>query len=95
MAKSKKAVQEVPVQEVPEELTTFPLLKEKVEPVKEEPKKTEKVVIACVLNVREAPSFGAKIVATIEKGTKVKILGEADDWTRIGDKKWVYSEYIE
>ena len=94
MAKLKKVVQEVPVQEVPEELTTFPLLKEKIEPVKEEPKKTEKVVIACVLNVREAPSFGAKVLTTIEKGTKVKVLGEADGWTRIGDKEWVCSQYI-
>ena len=91
MAKSKsKQV----TQEVPEELTTFPLLKEKVEVEKVEPKFKEKKVIVYGLNVREAPSFGATVVNILYEGAKVTVYGEADGWVRIGDKQWVCAQDI-
>lgn len=44
------------------------------------------------LNVRNAP--GGDVVGSLPKGTQVLVYEERDGWSRIGDGKWVSSEYL-
>lgn len=52
------------------------------------------VVTANSLNVRAQPGGNHKIVRSIKVGTKVRDLGRAGAWVRIGPDEWVHSDYI-
>lgn len=55
----------------------------------------EKTVTANKLNVRKGPGKEYDVVRIIFKGSKVKVLGIQNDWTRIGDSEWVSNSFIE
>lgn len=44
------------------------------------------------LNVRRGPN-GA-VVGSLKKGSKVTVYGTSGGWSRIGDDRWVFSEYL-
>ena len=44
------------------------------------------------LNVRNAP--GGEVIGSLPRGTQVIVYEEVDGWSRIGDSKWVSTEYL-
>lgn len=55
------------------------------------------VVTADVLNVRESPDLSAKILIKLSRGTKVKLLENSGDWSKVNCNDtigWVCSQYI-
>jgi SH3-like domain-containing protein len=57
------------------------------------------VVGANRLNVRAGPSLNYNVVATLERGTPVKVKEEMGDWLRIGAPAgtlvWIYRDFVE
>ena len=50
------------------------------------------------LNVRESPSLNARILSTLETGTKVRIDPNADapeEWKALKDGGFIMSEFLE
>lgn len=52
------------------------------------------VVTADTLNVRTGPGKEYPVARKIDKGVSVPLLEKKDDWIRIGDKEWVYADYV-
>ena len=56
------------------------------------------VVTADVLNVREGPDLSAKILFKLYRGTKVKLLENSGDWSKVNCNDtvvgWVFSQYV-
>ena len=73
-------------------------LKTKIEP-KIEPKvepKVEPVIktTTTLLNVREKPSKNSNIMNVLEKGTKVTVVENIGEWSKLLDNTFVMSEYL-
>ena len=73
-------------------------LKTKIEP-KVEPKiepKKEPVIktTTTLLNVREKPSKNSNIMNVLEKGTKVAVVENIGEWSKLLDNTFVMSEYL-
>ncbi len=54
--------------------------------------------VSSVVNVRTAPSMGAKVETTLTNGTQVRVTGKAGDWFRVsvnGVKGYIFGEYLE
>lgn len=73
-------------------------LKTKIEP-KIEPKielKKEPVIktTTTLLNVREKPSKNSNIMNVLEKGTKVAVVENIGEWSKLLDNTFVMSEYL-
>ena len=46
------------------------------------------------LNVRSDASINSSIVGSLEKGTQVIVYEERNGWSRIGNGKWISSQYV-
>ena len=55
---------------------------------------TKYVKVNSSLNVRSGPSTNYSIVGKLQNGTKVTVYEESNGWSRIGDGKWVASQYL-
>ena len=68
----------------------------KVDGVEPAPQPSEKVMYVNTqsknLNVRDNPN--GNVVGSLPRGTQVIVYEERDGWSRIGDNKWVSSEYL-
>ena len=51
-------------------------------------------VTASVLNVRNGPGTGYKVVASLKKGTTVTVVETSNGFGKIGDNKWVSMNYL-
>jgi hypothetical protein len=60
----------------------------------ENPTSKTGVVNADVLNVRSGPGTDFAPVDQLKRNTTVTILESNDEWDRIGDDRWVFSDYI-
>lgn len=73
-------------------------LKTKIEPKKEpkiEPKKEPVIkTTTTLLNVREKPSKNSNIMNVLEKGTKVTVVENIGEWSKLLDNTFVMSEYL-
>ena len=85
------------------ELTTQDEIIEKVEKkelkIKAEPKKESKKepvikTTTTLLNVREKPSKNSNIMNVLEKGTKVTVVENLGEWSKLLDNTFVMSEYL-
>ncbi len=85
------------------ELTTQDEIIEKVEKkelkIKAEPKKESKKepvikTTTTLLNVREKPSKNSNIMNVLEKGTKVTVVENIGEWSKLLDNTFVMSEYL-
>ena len=85
------------------ELTTQDEIIEKVEKkelkIKTEPKKEPKKepvikTTTTLLNVREKPSKNSNIMNVLEKGTKVAVVENIGEWSKLLDNTFVMSEYL-
>lgn len=89
------------------ELTTQDEIIEKVEKkelkIKKEPKKEPKIepkkepvikTTTTLLNVREKPSKNSNIMNVLEKGTKVTVVENIGEWSKLLDNTFVMSEYL-
>ena len=85
------------------ELTTQDEIIEKVEKkelkIKAEPKKESKKepvikTTTTLLNVREKPSKNSNIMNVLEKGTKVAVVENIGEWSKLLDNTFVMSEYL-
>jgi cell wall-associated NlpC family hydrolase len=50
------------------------------------------------VNIREEASTEAKVLTTLEKGSKVTVLSESEDWTKVkyeGAVGWVFSDFLD
>ena len=65
-------------------------LKIKAEPKKEPVIKTT----TTLLNVREKPSKNSNIMNVLEKGTKVTVIENIGEWSKLLDNTFVMSEYL-
>ena len=65
-------------------------LKTKIEPKKEPVIKTT----TTLLNVREKPSKNSNIMNVLEKGTKVTVVENIGEWSKLLDNTFVMSEYL-
>ena len=65
-------------------------LKTKIEPKKEPVIKTT----TTLLNVREKPSKNSNIMNVLEKGTKVAVVENIGEWSKLLDNTFVMSEYL-
>ncbi len=52
------------------------------------------LVNADLLNVRSGPGLDFPPVAQLQRDSQVVILETNNEWDRIGDNRWVYSDYI-
>lgn len=69
-------------------------LKTKIEP-KIEPKKEPVIkTTTTLLNVREKPSKNSNIMNVLEKGTKVAVVENIGEWSKLLDNTFVMSEYL-
>lgn len=69
-------------------------LKTKIEP-KIEPKKEPVIkTTTTLLNVREKPSKNSNIMNVLEKGTKVTVVENIGEWSKLLDNTFVMSEYL-
>ena len=69
-------------------------LKTKIEP-KIEPKKEPVIkTTTTLLNVREKPSKNSNIMNVLEKGTKVTVIENIGEWSKLLDNTFVMSEYL-
>lgn len=62
----------------------------KIEPKKEPVIKTT----TTLLNVREKPSKNSNIMNVLEKGTKVAVVENIGEWSKLLDNTFVMSEYL-
>lgn len=73
-------------------------LKTKIEPKiepKKEPKKEPVIkTTTTLLNVREKPSKNSNIMNVLEKGTKVAVVENIGEWSKLLDNTFVMSEYL-
>ena len=73
-------------------------LKTKIEPKiepKKEPKKEPVIkTTTTLLNVREKPSKNSNIMNVLEKGTKVTVVENIGEWSKLLDNTFVMSEYL-
>lgn len=49
------------------------------------------------VNIRETASTDAKVLTTLEKGTKVSVVSESGDWTKVKYSSytgWIYSDFL-
>lgn len=73
-------------------------LKTKIEPkieLKIEPKKEPVIkTTTTLLNVREKPSKNSNIMNVLEKGTKVTVIENIGEWSKLLDNTFVMSEYL-
>lgn len=81
------------------ELTTQDEIIEKVEKkelkTKKEPKKEPVIkTTTTLLNVREKPSKNSNIMNVLEKGTKVAVVENIGEWSKLLDNTFVMSEYL-
>lgn len=67
-----------------------PKIKPKIEPKKEPVIKTT----TTLLNVREKPSKNSNIMNVLEKGTKVTVIENIGEWSKLLDNTFVMSEYL-
>lgn len=67
-----------------------PKIESKIEPKKEPVIKTT----TTLLNVREKPSKNSNIMNVLEKGTKVAVVENIGEWSKLLDNTFVMSEYL-
>lgn len=69
-------------------------IKPKIEP-KIKPKKEPIIkTTTTLLNVREKPSKNSNIMNVLEKGTKVAVVENIGEWSKLLDNTFVMSEYL-
>ena len=62
---------------------------------KKEPKKEPVIkTTTTLLNVREKPSKNSNIMNVLEKGTKVAVVENIGEWSKLLDNTFVMSEYL-
>ena len=69
-------------------------LKTKIEPKKEPKKEPVIKTTTTLLNVREKPSKNSNIMNVLEKGTKVAVVENIGEWSKLLDNTFVMSEYL-
>lgn len=69
-------------------------LKIKAEPKKEPKKEPVIKTTTTLLNVREKPSKNSNIMNVLEKGTKVAVVENIGEWSKLLDNTFVMSEYL-
>ena len=69
-------------------------LKIKAEPKKESKKEPVIKTTTTLLNVREKPSKNSNIMNVLEKGTKVTVIENIGEWSKLLDNTFVMSEYL-
>lgn len=69
-------------------------LKIKAEPKKESKKEPVIKTTTTLLNVREKPSKNSNIMNVLEKGTKVAVVENIGEWSKLLDNTFVMSEYL-
>lgn len=69
-------------------------LKIKTEPKKEPKKEPVIKTTTTLLNVREKPSKNSNIMNVLEKGTKVAVVENTGEWSKLLDNTFVMSEYL-
>ena len=69
-------------------------LKIKIEPKKESKKEPVIKTTTTLLNVREKPSKNSNIMNVLEKGTKVTVVENIGEWSKLLDNTFVMSEYL-
>ena len=69
-------------------------LKIKAEPKKESKKEPVIKTTTTLLNVREKPSKNSNIMNVLEKGTKVTVVENIGEWSKLLDNTFVMSEYL-
>ena len=69
-------------------------LKIKAEPKKELKKEPVIKTTTTLLNVREKPSKNSNIMNVLEKGTKVAVVENIGEWSKLLDNTFVMSEYL-
>lgn len=63
--------------------------------LKKEPKKEPVIkTTTTLLNVREKPSKNSNIMNVLEKGTKVAVVENIGEWSKLLDNTFVMSEYL-
>ena len=63
--------------------------------LKKEPKKEPVIkTTTTLLNVREKPSKNSNIMNVLEKGTKVTVVENIGEWSKLLDNTFVMSEYL-
>ena len=63
--------------------------------LKKEPKKEPVIkTTTTLLNVREKPSKNSNIMNVLEKGTKVTVIENIGEWSKLLDNTFVMSEYL-
>ena len=77
----------------------LPIIPQKEKKPKKEPKiepKKEPVIktTTTLLNVREKPSKNSNIMNVLEKGTKVTVVENIGEWSKLLDNTFVMSEYL-
>ena len=55
---------------------------------------TRYVKVSSRLNVRDGASTSNKIVGTLQNGEMVTVYETKSNWSRIGENRWVYSDYL-
>lgn len=55
---------------------------------------TKYVKVNSSLNVRSGPSTNYSVVGSLSNGTKVTVYEESNGWSRIGNGRWVSSQYL-
>ena len=66
----------------------------KIEPKKEPKKEPVIKTTTTLLNVREKPSKNSNIMNVLEKGTKVTVVENIGEWSKLLDNTFVMSEYL-
>lgn len=66
----------------------------KIEPKKELKKEPVIKTTTTLLNVREKPSKNSNIMNVLEKGTKVTVVENIGEWSKLLDNTFVMSEYL-
>lgn len=69
-------------------------LKIKAESKKESKKEPVIKTTTTLLNVREKPSKNSNIMNVLEKGTKVTVIENIGEWSKLLDNTFVMSEYL-
>ncbi len=59
------------------------------------PRVVNAMVKADVLNVRSGPGSSFNIVGKLHREEKISVFETQDSWSRIGDDRWVKSDYID
>ena len=71
-----------------------PKIEPKIEPKKEPKKEPVIKTTTTLLNVREKPSKNSNIMNVLEKGTKVAVVENIGEWSKLLDNTFVMSEYL-